>query len=1103
MMAENEMDPSRRQIEILRAENIRLRQSENEAVYRSLFENNHAVMLLIDPETAAIKDANTAACAYYGWSQEELTKLRIDEINTLAKDEIFAQMQLAREEKRRNFFFKHRRADGTIRDVEVYSGPLKVRGQTLLYSIVHDITERRQTEEALRQSEEKFRLAFHTSPDSVNFNRLSDGVYIDINEGFTKLTGYTREVAVGKSSIDLNIWYDSMDRQRLIKAVQSEGFVENLEAKFRRKNGQIGVGLMSASVLQLNQEDVILSITRDITERKQVEDALRESEDKYSQLVNSLTDAILVWSSEDIVYANPAALRLFRANQPGDLIGKRYLDLVHPDDRPESAERIKKSKNEKWIAPRREHRMITVDGQVLHVESTGVPIQCQGQIQHFGIFNDITERKQADAYREMSGEVLQILNEQADLQDSIQRVLAVLKTRTGFDALGIRLQDGNDFPYFAQKGFSNDFLLTENTLIGCAADGGMSREKNGNLHLECICGLVISGKTDPAHPHFSPGGSFWTNDSFPFLDIPPSEESRFHPRNQCIHQGYASVALVPISNKEGIVGLIQLNDRRKGRFTLAAVEILEGIASHIGAALMRKRAEEALRDSEAIFSSFMEHCPVYVFFKDEEARPIRLSRNYEQMLGKPIEDLLGKTMDELFPSDIAKGMIEDDLSVIRDGKPIKVVEELGGRTFETTKFPILQPGKPPFLAGFTIDITERKRADQQREKLEAQLRQAQKMEAIGTLAGGIAHDFNNILSVIIGNAEILEMTDISFSAKGETAQILNASKRAKQLVRQILAFSRQGNQQKLLISLKPVVKETLDFLRASIPSTIQLQHRIDPGAGAILADPTQMQQVLMNLCTNAAHAMEKNGGTLKIELDAVSLADDDIPLNSEAERGQYTRLIISDTGHGIEPRLQPRIFDPYFTTKGPDKGTGLGLSVVHGIVKSHGGIIKVHSEVGKGTAFQVLFPRADGVEKKEEKSVQSLPIGSEKILLIDDEQHLVEMYQRMLAMLGYHVDSRTSPVEAVEAVRANPQKYDLVITDMTMPQMTGYNLAKKLIEIRPNLPVVLCTGFSDQINEDKARSVGILAFLLKPVLFNDLAATLRKVLDDAYKKKPT
>ncbi len=228
---------------------------------------------------------------------------------------------------------------------------------------ITDITERRRSEEALRLSEEKFRLAFQTSPDSINLNRLSDGMYIDINEGFTKLMGFTWPDVVGKTSVDLNIWVDPADRDCLVQSLQKDGYVENLEARFRRKNGQIGTGLMSARVLRLHQEDLILSITRDITERKQVEDALRESEDKYSQLVESLTDAILVWSTEEIKYANPAAFKLFNAKKEEDLIGKRYLDFVHPDDRLESIERIKKSRTEKWIAPRREHRMITADGQ--------------------------------------------------------------------------------------------------------------------------------------------------------------------------------------------------------------------------------------------------------------------------------------------------------------------------------------------------------------------------------------------------------------------------------------------------------------------------------------------------------------------------------------------------------------------------------------------------------------------------------------------------------------------------------------------------------------------------------------------------------------------
>ena len=283
-----------------------------------------------------------------------------------------------------------------------------------------------------------------------------------------------------------------------------------------------------------------------------------------------------------------------------------YRALAHPEDRPRLDSATQEALRDGWgydlefraIRPDGTERHVTVKAEVKHGKG-GEIIQLTGTAQ------DITERKLAEAYREMGREVLQILNELGDLQDSIQRVLAALKTRTGFDAVGIRLQDGDDFPYFVQKGFSKDFLLTENTLIERAVDGGVCRDKDGNVRLECTCGLVISGKTDPANPLFTRGGSCWTNDSFPLLDIPPGEDPRLHPRNQCIHQGYASVALVPIRNKDRIVGLIQFNDRRKGRFTLNAVELLEEIASHVGAALMRKLAEEALQKSEKKFRALM------------------------------------------------------------------------------------------------------------------------------------------------------------------------------------------------------------------------------------------------------------------------------------------------------------------------------------------------------------------------------------------------------------------------------------------------------------------------------------------------------------------
>ncbi len=1290
---ENEISLLRQQIKDLKAENLWLRRNDDEAVYRSLFENNHAVMLLIDPETAAIKDANLAACAYYGWSRKELKALRIDEINTLTREEVFAQMQLARAEKRNNFFFKHRRADGSIRDVEVYSGPLTVKGQTLLYSIIHDITDRRQIEEALLQSEEKFRLAFQTSPDSINLNRLSDGKYIDINDGFTNLTGHTREDAIGKSSIDLNIWYDPKDRERLVKALQNNGHVENLEARFRRRDGQISVGLMSARVLKLNQEDVILSITRDITEREQFKNALRESEDRYSQLIESLADAILVWSGEEIIYSNPAALNLFRVRQPGDLIGKCYLDLVHADDRSESAERIKKSKNEKWIAPRREHRMVAADGQIIHVESTGVPIKIQGQIQHLGIFHDITDRKQADEKLRESEERIRITIEAAKIgtymtdleankvhwspelcdilgvqqgkeitneqaykvvhKDDIERVLEIgqrgldpngdgsfysehrvvwpdgqvrwilWRGRTIFRETGsgripskrigacvditdrVQAQEllaeserrlstlmanlpgmayrclNDDFwtmkfvsnGCFDLTGFPADHLL-ENRLKNYAElihpdDLQMVREQVENsLERRSQFNLAYRIRTadgeekwvlEKGQAVFSGSGEVLAIEGF-ITDITERKQAETALRESeerhrqivessteailvrsgetVVYANPAAIKLFRANHANELIGKHYLDLVHPGDRDLSAERIrkgknenwiapprqhriltLDGNSVYVESTGVpiryrgdtqifgvfrditeRKRAEEALRESEEIFNAFMEHCPVYVFFKDENFRPIRLSRNFEQMLGRPIEAVLGKTMDELFPAELAKGMIADDRSVLKSGRSIKAVEDFNGRTFETTKFPIQQVGKPPVLAGFTIDITERKQADQQREKLEAQLRQAQKMEAIGSLAGGIAHDFNNILSVIIGNTELMKMADISFSGSDEVDQILSASKRARDLVRQILAFSRQGEQKKILMSLKPVVKETFDFLRASIPSTIQLQHHIGRDIGAIVADPTQMQQVLMNLCTNAAQAMDKEGGVLRIELDNLQLSDKDEVLDPDAEPGPYLRIAVSDTGPGISQEMLPRIFDPYFTTKGPDKGTGLGLAVVHGIVRSHGGAVKVYSEVGKGTVFHVLLPRADGAVRKEEKPEQGLPIGTERILVVDDEIHLLEMYKRMLGHLGYQVDIRTSPVEAIEALRSNPMKYQLLITDMTMPQMNGYNLAKKIMEIRPRLPVILCTGFSDQINEDKARSTGIRAFLLKPVLFHDLANTLRKALDEAKRE---
>ena len=398
-----------------------------------------------------------------------------------------------------------------------------------------------------------------------------------------------------------------------------------------------------------------------------------------------------------------------------------------------------------------------------------------------------------------------------------------------------------------------------------------------------------------------------------------------------------------------------------------------------------------------------------------------------------------------------------------------------------------------FVSAF--DLTGRIRAETEKKKLEKQLRQAQKMEAVGTLAGGIAHDFNNILSAVIGFTEMaLEDAAPESFLRRNMEQVLQAGMRAKHLVQQILAFSRQSDQELRPVQLKKIVVEACELLRASLPSTIAIRTRFRSNAFT-MSDPTQMHQVLMNLCTNAGHAMRAHGGTLSIVLDET---DDLGPwraqhpeLNAEA----YVRLTVNDTGHGISEQLIDRIFDPFFTTKEHTEGTGMGLAVAHGIVKSHKGVIAVDSQPGQGTTFTILLPQIMHPEIGRRQNSGNLQTGSESILFVDDEAMLVDLSTQLLKRLGYSVTACTSSLEALTRFRAAPTDFDLIITDMTMPQMTGKELAAEMLKIRPGLPIILCTGFSEIITEEAAKQAGIQAFIMKPIIMKELADTIRQILD--------
>ena len=416
------------------------------------------------------------------------------------------------------------------------------------------------------------------------------------------------------------------------------------------------------------------------------------------------------------------------------------------------------------------------------------------------------------------------------------------------------------------------------------------------------------------------------------------------------------------------------------------------------------------------------------------------------------------------------------------------------KIFDATSCPILgEDGKPTGFVHIAKDITEKS-------TLQEQLRQAQKMEAVGTLAGGIAHDFNNILTPILGFTELAqEKIGPAHPLAADLDQVLQAGRRAKELVKQILSFSRQTTQERKPLQLHLVIKEALKLLRASLPSSIEIRQHIETQNDTVLADPTQVHQILMNLCTNAHHAMKgSSAGVLGIDLNRIILdASDAKTTVLGLTPGPYMKLTVSDTGCGMDHATTEKIFEPYFTTKPKGEGTGLGLSVVHGIMQSYGGHVSVYSEPGKGTSFHLYFPAVEAKTTLGQGVLaQPLPRGnSERILLVDDEPAIVEMYERLLNAMGYRVSGFTNCEEAMKAIRTRLDDFDLIITDMTMPKLNGIDLAREVMTLRPGMPVILCTGFSELISEESANQYGIRKYLTKPVPTRELAVAVKNALN--------
>jgi two-component system, cell cycle sensor histidine kinase and response regulator CckA len=765
--------------------------------------------------------------------------------------------------------------------------------------------------------------------------------------------------------------------------------------------------------------------------RLESEMALRESEERYRIAIEHSIDGIVLSEKGRYFFANAVFLKIFGYERADEIIGKNITTTVHPDDK-ERVWRIYNLRVQgKEVPEMYEFKGIRKDGAPNHIEITATKILYNGRTLILAYFRDITEKKKAE----------QTLNE-------AQERYAALYDRS-FD--GVYLHD-----------FEGNYLDGNKALTGLT---GYSREEFASLKFSDL---------------ISPDQFLLAAESTDAIVRQGSEKQ---------------VRTYQIRTKDS--ELREVETRGALIYRNGKPYAIQGIVRDV---TDQKKAEKALKESELKFRSLFDDSPhPFAITSLKDGKVMDVNNRFCELTGYAKDELIGKgTVEHGFYTQQDRNRVLDQL---REFGKIEGFE-LNYRAKDKKIINCLLSAATinlndePFILSMYVDVTDLKR-------LESQLRQSQKMESVGTLAGGIAHDFNNILGIILGNAEMAKLCInggnlADHPVEYNIDQIIEASLRARQVIRQLLDFSRQGRQTKFSLIISPLIKESLKLLRSLIPANIDIRQSYKDDASKALVDPTQIHQVIINLCTNASAAMSERGGVIDVAHDTVVVNENETNRDhyGNPEPGRYIRLRIRDTGDGIAPEDLDRIFDPYFTTKGIGVGTGLGLSVVHGIVNDLKGAITVSSEPRKGTTFTILFPVAD-TDIKEDVIYENteVPVGNERVLLIDDEPHLGGIAKEMLKNLGYCALHVESGAEALKMFGSDPHQFDLVVTDMAMPGMTGPDLAGEISRIRPDMPMILCTGHNKNMDEEKALKMGFKAFLIKPVTMTALAGAVREVLD--------
>jgi PAS domain S-box-containing protein len=829
------------------------------------------------------------------------------------------------------------------------------------------------------------------------------------------------------------------------------------------------------------------NLNNEINERKQTQDIL----DSQNQLMSTLLENLQVGV---FMVAAPAGKPLLANRRALEMLGRGIMGDADKSTLAQVYQAFKSGTND--IYPENqlpivrclngeEHSVddivvVQPDGNRINLEVFGTPVKDKkgNVVASLVSFSDITEHKQSEkkiklkvTQLEMIYEIAHIISGELQLEALLLKIVKTVQNNFDYHNVMIELvnEEAGCMDVKAVAGAYADFFPHQHMKIGEGMTGRAAATGEPQ-----ISGDVFQ---DPRY-------------------VPDVEETR-------------SELAVPIKKGRKTIGVIDLQSDELDAFDESDVMVIETLADQVAVAIenaklfrsvqqelsQRKQIERELKKSEERYREYFEENISGTYISSPEGQLIACNKEYMRIFNlEDIQQGLGIPISSFYkdPNDRVKflNLLKKEKRVTGyapnlkkiDGTPIHLIENASGVFDEN--------GNLKHIRGFLLDVTKQK-------KLETLLQQAQKMESIGTLAGGIAHDFNNILSPIVGHTEMmLEDVPEDSPFRNGLNQIYTGALRARDLVKQILTFSRQDTNELMLMKLQPIIKEALKLIRSTIPTTIDIKQYIKNDCGVIKADPTQIHQIVMNLATNSYHAMQDTGGELKVSLKEVELGKLDL-INPDMTPGVYACLTVADTGIGMDKVLTEKIFDPFFTTKAIGKGTGMGLSVVHGIVSVMGGYIQVYSKPGKGTQFHVYLPVEKSLSEKQEiNSKAEIQGGIEQILLVDDEEVILKMEKRILERLGYQITSRSSSLEALETFRADPDKFDLIITDMAMPNMRGDKLSAELIKIRPDIPLLLCTGFSEAMSEEKATSLGIKGFLMKPIVMKDLAQKIREVLDE-------